>query len=167
MSWATTSGRLGSAYLDTIIQNPYLAAIGERMVQYAGTINGALSDINDSYRILGQNALTGLLLVGTRLDDAGNAIRDVAHKVGGFFTDILRGLGIDGYISGATVFADANFNGVLDAGELSTTTDANGRYAIAVERRAAGPAGRLRHRHEPGFHRHRCRRRRARPRSRR
>ena len=123
---------LGSAYLDTIIQNPYLAAIGERMVEYAHTINGALSDINDSYRILGQNVYTGLLLVGTRLDDAGNAIRDVAHKVGGFFGSILSGLGIDGYISGATVFADANFNGVLDAGELSTTTDAAGRYTIAA-----------------------------------
>ena len=121
---------LGAAYLDTIIQNPYLAAIGERMVQYAHTINGALADINDSYRILGQNALTGLLLVGTRLDDAGNAIKDVAHKVGGFIGDLLHGLGIDGYISGATVFADANFNGVRDAGEAWTTTDANGRYAL-------------------------------------
>ncbi len=54
----------------------------------------------------------------------------MAHKVGGFFTDILHGLGIDGYISGATVFADANFNGVLDPGELSTTTDANGHYSM-------------------------------------
>ncbi|MBY0323689.1 MAG: DUF4114 domain-containing protein [Reyranella sp.] len=122
---------LGSAYLDTILKNPYLAAIGSRMVQYAETINGALQDINDSYRILGENVVTGLLLVGTRLDGAGNAIRDVAHKVGGFFTDILHGIGIDGYISGATVFADANFNGALDPGEASTTTDANGRYALA------------------------------------
>ncbi|GEP53785.1 DUF4114 domain-containing protein [Reyranella soli] len=121
---------LGSAYLDTILKNPYLAAIGSRMVQYAETINGALHDINDSYRILGENVYTGLLLVGTRLDGAGNAIRDVAHKVGGFFTDILHGLGIDGYISGATVFADANFNGVLDPGEVSTTTDATGHYSI-------------------------------------
>lgn len=121
---------LGSAYLDTILKNPYLAAIGSRMVQYAETINGALQDINDSYRILGENVVTGLLLVGTRLDGAGNAIRDVAHKVGGFFADILHGIGIDGYISGATVFADANFNGALDPGEVSTTTDANGNYSI-------------------------------------
>jgi hypothetical protein len=124
---------LGSAYLDTIIQNPYLAAIGERMVQYAETINQALTDINDSYRILGQNVATGLLLVGTHLNDAGTAaIRAVAHTVGGVIDDILSGLGIDGYIAGATVFADANFNGLLDAGEVSTTTDANGRYSIAV-----------------------------------
>ena len=36
---------------------------------------------------------------------------------------------IDGYIAGATVFADANGNGKLDLGELSTTTDANGHFA--------------------------------------
>ena len=112
------------------------------------------ADINDSYRILGQNALTGLLLVGTRLDDAGNAIRDVAHKVGGFFTDILHGLGIDGYISGATVFADANFNGVLDAGEALDHHRRQRPLHHRVERRAADPAGRLRHRHQPGLHRH-------------
>src|SRR5262249_53053173 len=49
---------MGSAYLDTIIKNPYLAAIGDRMVTYAETINDALHEINDSYLILGRNALT-------------------------------------------------------------------------------------------------------------
>ena len=127
---------LGSAYLDLVIQNPYLHAIGDRMVEFAGTINGALAEINDSYRILGQNVLTGLLYVGTGIDSAGNVLRSVAHTVGGFFSDVLHGLGIDGYISGATVFADANFNGVLDAGELSTVTDANGHYVLP---RSAAP----------------------------
>jgi Ca2+-binding RTX toxin-like protein len=37
---------------------------------------------------------------------------------------------IDGYIHGATVFADTNGNGVLDAGEASTTTDANGQFVL-------------------------------------
>ncbi|MEP9375337.1 DUF4114 domain-containing protein [Aquabacter sp. CN5-332] len=121
---------MGSAYLDTIIKNPYLAAIGDRMVQYASTINDALAEINDSYRILGQNIYTGLLYVGTGFDEAGNLLRSVAHTIGDFVDDVLEGLGIDGYISGATVFADANFNGVLDAGEAHTTTDTNGRYAL-------------------------------------
>ena len=39
---------------------------------------------------------------------------------------------IDGYISGATVFADANGNGQLDSGEVSTTTDANGNFTLTV-----------------------------------
>lgn len=36
-------------------------------------------------------------------------------------------------IAGATVFIDANNNGVLDPGELSTVTDANGRYLFQVD----------------------------------
>ncbi|MGE0575480.1 Calx-beta domain-containing protein, partial [Reyranella sp.] len=35
---------------------------------------------------------------------------------------------IDGYIAGATVFADGNGNGKLDPGEASTTTDENGNF---------------------------------------
>ncbi|MBU2097856.1 MAG: hypothetical protein KKD00_03785, partial [Gammaproteobacteria bacterium] len=37
---------------------------------------------------------------------------------------------LDGYLSGATVFADANGNGQLDAGEWSTTTSANGTFEV-------------------------------------
>lgn len=37
----------------------------------------------------------------------------------------------DGYISGATVFADANGNGIFDQGEASAITDANGNYALS------------------------------------
>ena len=37
---------------------------------------------------------------------------------------------IDGYVSGATVFCDANGNGELDAGEVSTTTNAVGGYSL-------------------------------------
>ena len=42
----------------------------------------------------------------------------------------LTGLAVDGYIQGATVFLDINRNGLADAGEPSTTTDLNGRYAL-------------------------------------
>ena len=40
------------------------------------------------------------------------------------------GFVIDGYISGATVFRDENGNGVLDDGEVSTTTDAQGAFTL-------------------------------------
>jgi hypothetical protein len=39
---------------------------------------------------------------------------------------------MDGYISGATLFLDANKNGVLDAGEPSTTTESNGEYNLDI-----------------------------------
>jgi hypothetical protein len=42
------------------------------------------------------------------------------------------GTAIDGYISGATLFLDVNKNGVLDAGEPSTTTDSNGEYNLDI-----------------------------------
>ncbi len=40
------------------------------------------------------------------------------------------GVAVDGYIAGATVFADANQNGVLDPGEASTTTNSVGAFTL-------------------------------------
>ncbi|QWE11722.1 VCBS domain-containing protein, partial [Polynucleobacter sp. AP-Titi-500A-B4] len=42
----------------------------------------------------------------------------------------IHGKSIDGYISGATVFADANSNMTLDSGESSTITDATGGFTL-------------------------------------
>ncbi|MEG4391875.1 DUF4347 domain-containing protein [Microcoleus sp. BROC3] len=39
---------------------------------------------------------------------------------------------IDGYISGATVFLDANKNAVLDTNEPSTTTDSGGKFNLNI-----------------------------------
>ena len=39
----------------------------------------------------------------------------------------------DGYLVGATVFLDKNSNYQLDAGEPSTTTDANGGYSLTID----------------------------------
>jgi hypothetical protein len=38
---------------------------------------------------------------------------------------------VDGYLSGATVFCDANKNGVSDAGEATTTTDTGGNFTFS------------------------------------
>ena len=45
-------------------------------------------------------------------------------------TVVASGTVADGYISGATVYADTNGNGVMDPGEASGATDANGAYAL-------------------------------------
>ena len=42
------------------------------------------------------------------------------------------GVGSNGFIDGATVFFDANFNGLLDEGESVTTTDASGSYGLDI-----------------------------------
>jgi Ca2+-binding RTX toxin-like protein len=64
---------------------------------------------------------------------------DSASSVGSILVSVtpleqpeaLVGNAIDGYLVGATVFADANLNGVLDAGEAWTTTGSNGQFALA------------------------------------
>ena len=43
----------------------------------------------------------------------------------------MSGLAEDGYIAGATVFADANHNGILDLGEAHTTTNADGSFTLS------------------------------------
>ncbi|MCG2645267.1 MULTISPECIES: putative Ig domain-containing protein [Bradyrhizobium] len=62
--------------------------------------------------------------------ELGSGLLDVGWK-GSLF------LGADGYIRGATVFADANGNGRVDAGEAIATTDATGGFDLA------GGSGRL------------------------
>lgn len=42
------------------------------------------------------------------------------------------GVVLDGYLQGATVFADVNRNGIFDSGEPSDVTDSDGRYVLNV-----------------------------------
>lgn len=41
-----------------------------------------------------------------------------------------KGVAIDGYLAGASVYVDLNGNGILDTGEPQSITDANGGYAL-------------------------------------
>ena len=54
---------------------------------------------------------------------------DVTFSIVGV-VDVLSGVVADGYLAGATVFADTNGNRVLDAGELRTTTDNAGNFSF-------------------------------------
>ena len=45
-------------------------------------------------------------------------------------TGAAQGQAVEGYIAGATVFADADADGELDASEASATTDANGNFTL-------------------------------------
>ena len=60
----------------------------------------------------------------------GDALPEAPIKPPLQVTPAAKGVMIDGYVSGATVFCDSNGNGVLDAGELSTTTNSSGGYEI-------------------------------------
>jgi uncharacterized repeat protein (TIGR01451 family) len=60
---------------------------------------------------------------------------DKAGANASLFINLLsfaNGLVIDGYIAGATLFFDANKNGVLDSNEPSTITGQNGEYELNI-----------------------------------
>ncbi|MEG3970225.1 DUF4347 domain-containing protein [Microcoleus sp. T2B6] len=65
----------------------------------------------------------------TATDNAGASVSDFFHL---YRADSLSGVAIDGYISGATVFLDANKNGILDANEPSTTTNSSGEFNLDI-----------------------------------
>ncbi|OAJ95192.1 hypothetical protein [Vibrio bivalvicida] len=47
-------------------------------------------------------------------------------------TRSIKGVAIDGYISGATAFIDLNYNGILDSGEPSAITNKEGSYSLSL-----------------------------------
>ncbi|MEN6405857.1 MAG: ice-binding family protein, partial [Thermoguttaceae bacterium] len=74
---------------------------------------------------------------GLKYDTSGHIVPDSATSsiISGVKFNDLNGNGIkqpgDPGLSGFTIFLDANNNGVLNAGEKSTVTDANGNYSFA------------------------------------
>ena len=57
-------------------------------------------------------------------------ITGIPAPLGG--SPFTAGIAEDGLLVGSTVFADANNNGVLDAGEISAATDTKGAYLLAT-----------------------------------
>ena len=100
----------------------------------AGAVaRGGLNLVSDSFAsgetLLGDPSGQGALDQET-LVDLGRRDGDLGGDAGGGAGVTLSGRAVDGYISDATVFRDANGNGVLDEGEVSTTTDLNGNFSL-------------------------------------
>jgi hypothetical protein len=68
--------------------------------------------------------------IGASPQSVANAATGLAQLAGRIGPSGLASKAVDGYLKGATVFADTNGNHKLDAGELSTTTDASGGFTI-------------------------------------
>ena len=49
-----------------------------------------------------------------------------------YYTPTTSGFVVDGYLAGTTIFEDTDRNGVLDPGEASTTTAADGSFTLPV-----------------------------------
>jgi Ca2+-binding RTX toxin-like protein len=90
------------------------------------TFNSATRTINLGP---GRPASFNYWLKVTGTDESGASASEIIR----FKSYALGGFVIDGYIAGATVFFDANKNGVLDASEPSATTGDNGEYDLDLD----------------------------------
>lgn len=110
-------------------------------------LNAAAYLIDDSVRdaifdtaaaILHNKAAVANGYTGADTDVA--SLKSIFNTVGSNSADVATAIAVanginsgrlsDGYISGGTVFADANGDGIWNAGEAKTTTDANGNFTL-------------------------------------
>jgi VCBS repeat-containing protein len=94
----------------------------------------AASDLGTLALVPGSGANAGILTLqvsAASIEGGNHAVSTASMTV-----NVAPGAGetsaraVDGYIAGAFVFADANGNGVFDAGEASATTNADGSFTL-------------------------------------
>ncbi|WP_305984592.1 VCBS domain-containing protein [Roseibium sp.] len=128
----TASGKLEVSDLDTDegrveAQTDTAGSYGTFSIQEDGSWTYQLDNANPAVQDLAAGATLSESFAVTSID--GTATTSVTITIDGQ-NDIETGRAVDGYIAGATVFADTNGNGVLDDGEASATTDINGEYTL-------------------------------------
>ena len=104
-----------------------VAGSGIQIQTAAGVVVDTISSLNkaatiafaDASAVLAQTGGATFTLDGATVA-AGSSGINIAGKVA------------DGYIKGATVFADANGNGKFDSGEATTITDAKGNFTLSA-----------------------------------
>ncbi|EJE51375.1 hypothetical protein PMI14_03948 [Acidovorax sp. CF316] len=106
----------------------------DHRAEAANAFNSALASQNKGALFSGEgvSAAVHTLLQGIGATDASAAmgISGVQALAGRLTAAGLQGRVADGYVKGATVFADANGNHRLDAGEWSATTDGAGGFTL-------------------------------------
>ncbi|WP_407050831.1 hypothetical protein [Methyloraptor flagellatus] len=127
---------LGESALKALTGNVYLSAAKDAVLRYADTIANDLFSAAAAAIDFFNNLIHNPKVVSSSPQ---TLIKDLANIAAVGFKDpkslsnygnFYHGSAVDGYLAGATVFVDANGNGVLDAGEYSTTTDNNGAYSL-------------------------------------
>ena len=76
-----------------------------------------------------KTSYTATVTVTDGINSTTQSITVNVTNIGGDF----KGTTIDGYVSGATIFIDQNYNFIKDTGELSTVTDSNGKFYINTD----------------------------------
>lgn len=124
-----------------------------KLFERALTLENVAGNTLDNRVQAATDFLSSLDAAGKSADFTGpgvdNAVRTLLQNITGTATSLANGtIGFDalvsnlneagisgtvfgvGYITGATVFADTNRDGILNVGEWSTTTDSNGKFVL-------------------------------------
>ena len=98
------------------------------------SISGNTLTINPTLDLKSNDFYSVQLSSGVIKDLAGNAFAGITdNTLFNFRTESVKltaGKAIDGYLSGAMVFADANEDGIWNEGEAKATTDGNGNFVL-------------------------------------
>jgi len=127
-STGTMSNDGGATLSGTVSDN---VAVAQVQVFDGATLLGTANVANGTWSLhttLGLGSHDQLHAIAA--DTAGNSTNIASHSV--VTITEVAGLATDGYISGATVFADTNGNGKLDAGEASGITDSGGHFVLGT-----------------------------------
>lgn len=128
----------GTLEVTLIASNGTLGGLSDTDATKAGIqLQGSAASINSV--LAGATftaAATGAASVNVSVSDGKAAPITAVYSLQASQT--LSGKVIDGYISGATVFVDANNDGILNAGEASATTQSDGSYSFS-----AGATGKI------------------------
>lgn len=95
---------------------------GIQLTGTASAINAALTAATLTATAYGESSINISVTDGSHLP--------VSAVYNLFATQIISGKLIDGYISGATVFADTDGDGILDEGEVSVISDSEGNFTL-------------------------------------
>lgn len=127
--------RITGTQVDVLSAGAVVASITNNGSQTLVFANGSAALVQTALGVatLGGAPIPGVTVVGGVTTPAVAASVSPALTATGTTTGgtTLAGKVADGYISGATVFADANGDGIWNAGETTTTTDVNGSFNLA------------------------------------
>jgi VCBS repeat-containing protein len=136
ISYSTVDGTATANVDYQPVSGTYTFAEGETSFQVTVPIIADFTQENSETVLLKAIEVSNGLVIDEFTDGVGTIINDdyKAYGVNGVVVGQLRvnGKGLDGPISGATVFFDTNLNGILDGDEPSTTTDSTGNYQLEI-----------------------------------
>jgi len=134
-----TQGAIGdnSVYTESDDIEARISSLGDSLdIDQDGSVD-ALSDgliiLRYLFGLTGQPLTTGVISDDAQRSSIAEIEQYLLQLSSAVDAETFSGKVIDGYVSGANIFIDQNFNFQQDAGEYSATTDSNGEFSISVD----------------------------------